>query len=106
MLLPVLLPTGFEPTKGVVVHSNPLDRVRNSIKQQRSQPNRSMELQRGVNNSSVSPNEATRSDVSSTAALLCASNSGTVEAGGDEIVFFDALEGGSQRPPVDGITDC
>lgn len=27
MLLPVLLPTGFEPTKGVVVYSNPMDRM-------------------------------------------------------------------------------
>ena len=30
MLLPVLLPTGFQPAKGVVVYSNPMDRVRAS----------------------------------------------------------------------------
>jgi len=32
MLLPVLLPTGFEPSKGVVVYSNPLDRMRSHQK--------------------------------------------------------------------------
>ena len=28
MLLPVLIPTGFQPSKGTVVHSNPMDRVK------------------------------------------------------------------------------
>ena len=91
MLLPVLLPTGFEPTKGVVVHSNPLDRVRNAgVDMQRSRSKRqswvgSMELSEASSN-------ALRDRVDE-GKKSHASKESLNEA--EEILFFDAVEDGT-----------